>query len=443
MGVIASGRFKRYFYKLKSANTFQVNIYLSPYKSVKLSQKLRQFTFGNNTNIKPLLTRINAVSFTASIILDKSGRFLMNRIKTTQLISIPLIGLLGCASTPPAPKDTSALNETSVVKAKIALNGLIVPDLSGKQVTYTRSDRRHVSSKQKFDSFFMRWANNDSGEITRIDKNIVWHLNHDDKKYRECTLSGCQGTGETGLWDRMNSEQNSQSSEQQGEYESYEEKSCQVTLKSNQFDIKETGKTRTISEFKVKEYVIDWKIEFEDENKNVDLSQVNFVFWNTDPTQAMKSEWKTHIEFSKNKIKAMNDNPFVNLLGDEGYQAISTFMGDVENNDAAKFKQISKKLNNIKGYPISLKLEWFQKNEACQPEKVASKDEGIDLSNGISGAAKSLFGGFVSKKKDNLMKSWMKEPMVRYVYEIQSVQQKPVHDSKFNVPANYELTDRQ
>ena len=149
-----------------------------------------------------------------------------------------------------------------------------------------------------------------------------------------------------------------------------------------------------------------------------------------------------------NYLDAVGDNnPLVRLLGREGYKAISAFSGDVEKSDPSQFNSITKKLSTIEGYPLSIKLEWFQNSEACAVVKKKRSDEAIDLSQGIGNAASTFFGNMIKdgadKVVDDVVADWKKEARVRYIYEVTSVSEKMIKDTTFEVPNDYTLEDRQ
>lgn len=358
----------------------------------------------------------------------------MNAIKNIFVVGCSL-AVAACAT---KIIDNTPKNKTSVLTAEYAINGLYAPDLHGKQTVYTRSDKRRLDEQVEFDSFIMRWANYNVSDIFRIDQKLLWSLDHDKETYRECPIAGCASPF-AALMDEPKEENKEES------YESYEERGCQVSLAKNDFKVTATGKDRVIAGLDSQEYTVNWTTEFKDPAGKIDKNVVQFVFWTTTPTAEMNEAWKIQREATDNYLNAIgDDNALLKLLGKDGFKAISAFSGDIEKTDSEKFNTFTRELGKIKGYPLSIKLEWFQKNEAC---KVAEKQSGglggLDFSGGLGGAAQSLAGGFLSGQKDKLLESWEKDARVRYIYEVKSVSQQLVHDSKFDVPANYKLMDRQ
>jgi hypothetical protein len=359
---------------------------------------------------------------------------------TRTITTLALSSALAACSTPQI--DNTPKHLTSVVKVKSTINGLYFPDNKGTQTVYTRENMRAIDQSAEFDSFYMRWANYDKTNIFRMGDNLLLEINHNKESYRECPLNGC-----TDAFAKL-MEKSQSTSDDEEEYETYEEKGCNVTLDKNDFDVIATNKTRTISGLQAKEYKASWTTEFKDMQGRVDQNLVQFVFWTTTPTAEMQSAWKVYQKATDNYLNTVGDNnPLVRVLGKDGYKAISAFSGDVEKTDTTQFNKITQKIATIQGYPLSIKLEWFQKNEACPAPKNKRANEEIDLSKGIGSAASTFFGNIIKDGADKVVDSvaddWKKEARVRYIYEVTSVSEEMINDSAFEVPKDYTLEDRQ
>lgn len=345
--------------------------------------------------------------------------------------------LAACAN---QPIDNSPANPTSVLKANVAINGLYVPDFGGKQTVYTRSDKRRIDNKVEFDSFIMRWANSDESNIFRVDKKLFWLIDHDQESYQECPVSGCANLS----WlEQLNKDSADDEQDDSEDYESYEDLGCSVQLSSNDFDVKATGNKRVISGFNSNEYTVKWKTEFADKDGKKDTNLLQFVFWTTDPTAQMNSAWKVNRAFQEAYTKDAENDLLMQLLGKEGYMAIAAFSGDVKKTDEKQYNGFIKALNKIEGYPLSIKLEWFQKSEACLAQRSPQKSQSMDFSSGLEGAAMGAMSNFLEQQKDKIVAEWKKDALVRYIYEVTYVSEDMVKDSAFNVPYGYKLSNRQ
>jgi len=323
----------------------------------------------------------------------------------------------------------------AVINAEYTINGQYVPTLNGKQIVHTVADKRNIHDDVKFSNILMRWANYDKAMIARIDLNKRYEVDYDDKEYSECTLSGCDNLS---LFDQLKSKD---SSDEQDEYQGYDELGCQVNMTKNDFSVNKTGNSRTINGFDTIEYKVLWTTEYKDTKGMVDLNEVSFDFWTTDVSKPMNQVFKVHGDFQDGYYKTASQNPLMRLIGENGYKAIAAFTGDMDNQEHQFSGQIGRKLSSIKGYPISIKLEWTQKSEACQEEKSAT--DNLDMTGGLESVGKQLLSNLMKKGKDTLVDAWKQKPLVRYVYEIKSVEMANFKESVFSPPAGFNLVNRQ
>ncbi len=355
-------------------------------------------------------------------------------MKNSIILPLSTVVILGCAS---QTIDNSPKVNSAVVKAEFSVNGQILPDFTGNQIVYTVADKRSIRDTIKFDSFVMRWANSDEADIARIDLNKAYKVNYKGEKYSECPLDGCT---EVSFFDQFKQEEGA---ETEDDYQNYDELGCRVDMVANDFDVTKTGQTRKLNGFDVQQYTVMWRVEYQDQTGNKDLNEISFDFWTTDVNQKLNELWKVHGEFQDGIAKKAASDPLVGLLGENGYKALAAFTGDLDNQQFQFDGEIGRKLATIKGYPISIKLEWVRKSEACQQEKSAIANNSLDMSNGIEGVGKQLLGNLAKKGSDKLLENWKKEPLVRYVYEIKSATLEDVHSSVFEVPTGFTLINRQ
>jgi len=349
-------------------------------------------------------------------------------MKQSFSLTLVALAITGCASN--KAQDTTPSNPTSVLTAEYSVNGLYVPDYTGKQTVLTRESNRVIRETTKFDNWLMRVANSDTSRIADLPKGKSYDLDHDDETYRECPIKGCNDISFTGsIFEKDNESE---------EYQTYDEVGCEVDLKENSFNVSKTGKSRVINGFATEQYIVNWTTRYQDETGAEDNNIVTFDFWTTAPNAQTNRALQEHEAFQNNYLKAIgDDNALINLLGTDGYKAIAGFTGDISNEDNQFGGEIGQKLGTIKGYPISIKLEWKQQLKAC---KTARKP--IDYSAGLEEVGSQILGNIMDKGKEMVLDHWREEPVVRYVYEIKSVENKSVKDSKFMVPKDFTLRDR-
>lgn len=353
-------------------------------------------------------------------------------------LTIAVVLLAGCASKP-EKIDTTPKNPTVVLKASGVVSGMILPDSTFEQLVYTRNDKRRISDKHKYDSWvagkLLGGGNNTI--IYRMDKNLSWTLF--DKKYLECPLSGCN-TDILALFAGEEEE------EEEFQYDPAEDTGCQMSPSENKFTVTETGKTRIISGYETKEHHAIWQVEYKDENGRKDTSTLKIVFWNTVPTAAIEEVWKINEEATRAYRKGVqkDNNPLSLLLSDEIFDALSAFSGDTSKQKEWN-NSVSQKLATAKGYPISIKVDWYLDKKACPEEaQVAekAKKKGFNWSDPM-GSLQDSVEGLAAKKVKSMFVPNPNEPIFHYIYEVNSVAIKPVHDSVFEIPAGYTLSTRE
>ena len=347
--------------------------------------------------------------------------------------------------------DNSPKNPTAVIKAKGTLNGVMFPDSTFKQVSYTRKDRRAIFNDREFDAWMSRqfMGDTDNKEIFRLDKNLRWNLFDlkKEKKYIECPLGGCSISSLI-EFDKMRdtSEENTFDYEPGENYSAESDaEMCSTKITKNSFKVKATGKQRTISGYSTKEYRADWIVEYKDSKGRKDTNKLIMVFWNTEPNRNMKKVWAINEKATQAYRRKVNNetNSLSRLIPDDIFVSLSAFSGDTAKSNKKWKNSISREMAKAKGYPMSIKVEWYLDRKACI-EKTAEvkKDKGFDWSNplgSIKDSASDMVGGSVKKMflpKPN-------EPVFRYVYQVTDVEVVPVHDSVFEIPSGFTLVTRE
>lgn len=352
-----------------------------------------------------------------------------------------LAALSACSASKQTIEDTTPLNKAVVINAKGTVNGYVFPDYAFTQSVHTETEKRVIAMDGQYDSWMSRKMFGDLKDtvIFRIDKNLRWVLlqQNDEKKYMECPLGGCNFS----ILAQFDKNQDN-NNEDQFDYKPDEASECKLSLTKNTFSVKATGQKRQIAGYATREYKGTWLMEYKDDKGNIDRNTLNLVFWNTEPTATMNEAWKIHGEATKAylaKVKQGN-NPMAKYLPDSIFMALSAFSGDTSKNDQKWTNDITRELAKAEGYPMSIKTEWYLDRKAClqaQPEKKA-----LDWSNPLE-AMKKTASDYAGKQAKKMFMPNPKEPIFRYIYDVTSVDIKPVHDSVFEVPAGFKLVTRE
>jgi hypothetical protein len=351
----------------------------------------------------------------------------MKRIGITVALSL---GIIGCA-TAPVP-DTTPKHPTLVEQSEFVLDAQILPTSRGTETTFTRADRQRHDETYTFDNWFMKklLGEGKTSQITRIDKNLIWQLDPENKQYNECQLTGCALSGLDFL------KQNKGQSQPKEAPEPKEQDSCPLTIVKNKFSVKATGENRVINGFDTTKYLVSWNYEAKDKLNRKNKSTITFDIWNTQSNKKLLELMQVKKEYNEALLAKLGN----------GKATLKTLVpGSVFKVLEPVLKPYLKQFKKIKGYPISTKLEWYASNKACVDAEEAkpAQNDSPDVSNWIGGFVSGLASSLMQKKVEEKMTPDASKPILRYIQDVKSIQIKPVHDSVFQVPADYKLVNRQ
>lgn len=345
--------------------------------------------------------------------------------------------LIGCASETKVV-DNTPQNPTAVIQAEYVINGYLLPDATGKQTVYTRGDRRRIDQKIEYDSWVSStfFGDGEMTDIARLDKNLLWLVNVEDKNYVECPIKGCApnimsmlGAPETG-------------DEPPAEEAKADPNVCTLEMKKHKFTVEATGDTRELNGFQVEKYDVNWRAEFADKENRINKNNLHMELWTTQPTDSMQQAWKIHGQFQEGYMDAMgmNDNPLGKFVGQQVYMALAAFTGDTSKEGKQYKTSAGNEMAKIKGYPVSIKMELFSDSKACPRPKEEKKAE-FDVNDPMK-SAQDMLGGFFSKKAKEYVEPKEGDPIFRYIYEVKAVNLNQERDSTFEVPAGFKMMDR-
>lgn len=352
-------------------------------------------------------------------------------MKSIYVIAVAIFSILmvGCGSQP-VVVDNTPLTPTNVFTADFSVQSILLPDSTGVQKVYTRSDRRRIDTNVKFDSWISRsvFGSPDRSLIGRTDQNLSWHLNNNKKTYSECGLSSC-GDGD-GLFD----------SKENSDEEYYEpfDGVCETTMSDYGLNIEPLAKGRDINGFSADQYKATWFLTMEDSAGLKDKHELVMDFWVTEPNADMKAGWEMNGQFQENLLTRVeeDEDPLIRFIGADLYKVVAAVTGDIAKDGRAG------ELSEIQGFPVSIKLEWLTEANTCPDvSSTAEESESIDYLD-PKAALNKLAGGFLKKKVEQKFRPTFDEPIFRYIYDVTSSQIMDVRDSTFEVPENYRLIDR-
>lgn len=263
-----------------------------------------------------------------------------------------------------------------------------------------------------------RFRHGDNGSqsvnIMRVDQNLIFDLNPDDKTYTEHPLY-------------QPSEEESSASAQAGGGNSKQQNETKVT--KNEFTVKTTGQKKSINGFDTSEYLITWDVEtVNTKTGEKGKSLMTTDLWTAEGAKLEKAR-EEELTYSKAYLKLMKlpTNPDELKLYGFGVGPESVSVDDS--------KAFFAKLRTIKGYPISVDVTW-KASDNGQKNGGSSGGEQEQGVQGLGSALGSLFGS--QKKADDSGKSsdGMATIFTSHT-EVKSIDIGALPASLFEVPTDY------
>ena len=282
--------------------------------------------------------------------------------------------------------------------------------------------KKKEDSSTKFTGKFLgKFAGKkESSMIYRIDKDLIWDLDHSKKTYQERPISLPEGQGIP---------EGSGTRGEEPMEASKEGEEPEVRIVKNEFSVEKTGEKKTINGFPCEKYVLTWILETENvETKERSRNRMTTELWNTPKDKKIKTLIKEETAFSQAYLKKLG----IDFTPGEMKQFGLSMLGSVAASTGADLK---KEMSKIKGYPIVSSVKWEAESDKAKKEidEEAPEDEGMDLSEGLGG-----FGSFLKKKMKGSKKEEKEaKPLFESYTEIKSIDVSELSDTYFNVPEGY------
>lgn len=303
-----------------------------------------------------------------------------------------------------------------------------------QQKEYIKGIKKREDSTMKFTGAVLgRLAGEQStSAVYRIDKDLIWDINHPKKSYTERPIFMPAGKVPSTAED-------TKKAGREGEKEE------EVRIIRNEFNVEATGKKKTINNFPCEQYILTWLVEMENvKTKERSTNQMTTDLWNTTEDARIRTLEKEESEFNRAYMKKLGIEMTQQDIQKFGLTMLGSAMGDAADS-------LKKEMSKIKGYPIVTSVRWEaradektgaqQKPEARKKqEKEKEGDEDTDISEGLGG----ILGGFMKKKMTEKQKEKNAredekgtKPLFESYFEIKGIDTSTLADSLFDVPAGY------
>ena len=262
-----------------------------------------------------------------------------------------------------------------------------------------------------------RFKHGDKGSqsinIMRVDQNLLYSLDPDDKTYSQRALN----------------EPPKQDKPQSGEANGQQKQDNDTKITKNEFTVKATGQKKNINGFDTGEYLITWDVETENtKTGEKGKSLMTTDLWTADDSKLGKAR-DEELAYTKAYLKLLNEPTNPDELKLYGF---GVGPGSVTTSDSKAFFD---KLRTIKGFPVSVDVTW-KANDTGQQNGGQSGGNQQGNPQDLSKALGSLFG---SKKDDDSSAKSSDGMTVIFTShtEIKSVDTGSLDSSLFEVPAGY------
>jgi hypothetical protein len=325
-----------------------------------------------------------------------------------KLLTFAAAGLAACAGAPQPELDNSPANPTAVLETRVSSSGIggAFP-FETTQKRYVRHNmRRDESRTQGTGTFTAVFVTALSGEgdttIARLDRKLLWILNHGKREYTECPLHGCPPAA-------VKPEERAA--------EEAKKPDCTMRLTKSSFDVKPTGQKRNINGFDTDQHEVVWLVTVQDQAKRTTTSTLSIDVWTSPVTAEMRQainveqafERAYHASAPRARPAAAADRSKRQLLPPEVSRMMLGYLSSLSPADRAALIRASRQLESIKGQPISTRIDWRLEGNACAPQEGAR-----DTS----------------------------KPLLSFTIEVKSLKVEPVRDSVFTVPPSYKLASQ-
>ncbi|GAA5183618.1 hypothetical protein GCM10025771_35630 [Niveibacterium umoris] len=309
----------------------------------------------------------------------------------------------------------------------MSIDGRMMPVMHGQQTVATRADMRRTDSQFQFDNWLFRQLAGDgrSADIIRLDRSLVWTLHPAKRSYRECALSGCGSA--------MKPEPEKQPKDKEKPREPSEAK-CPLTVKSNEFSVLASGEKKRINTFDTEQFLLKWKLEMQDPQKQVARNEVVLELWTTPENGQIRDVKRINESFEQRWRSATRpaEHPFGRYVPPDVVASMASLIRGAGTKSFAKWANDMKKIH---GYPILTKMSWSASGNVCSDQRGDAKASASSTPTSVGGLLGGLIAGQATSEMADRASSGA---LLTFTHEVQTIAVKPVADTSFLPPPDYQ-----
>ncbi len=358
-------------------------------------------------------------------------------MRTRIVLTMAAAIMAACSSQPlqsttdDSPSQPTAVFETLVSSSGIA--GFLPFETTDKRYVRANMLREEHSLKGTgtFSGFLVtKMAGDSDTGISRLDRDVRWSINNSKKEYTECPVHGCPTP--------QRKESKPEPAERQPQQKG--EKGCVMRIASSKLDVKATGQKRVLNGFNTEQYQVAWVLRMQDDAKRTTTSKVNFDVWTTPVSaqmrQAIDSEaayYRAYLASAPRASAPRGKMDRAEVMPPEVVQMMTSYLRNLSARDRENLTGALRELSQIKGHPISTKIEWRLDGNACESKK------GADTASTSQQGTAGLLSGVAGLMGSSSAKDDAAKPVLDFTIEVKAFGMQQVHDSMFVVPSGYSL----
>ena len=357
-------------------------------------------------------------------------------------LGLALGATLGGCAKPPPPDDSPFVRSATIV-SKVTNGGLKGQfATAGTRTERTVADMRRVDDASRFTGSVMGriGGEREVSEILRLDRDVLWRLDHRAETWQECPLEGCPS-----YLERLGAGE--QTFEEDEELEG-----CTVELAESELSMAPTGERRTVNGFDALQHRFLWRTVHADPDGRRTRNELTSEVWTTEPEGELAEAIAMEAAFDANYRRALGDTYPRNLVlafPREALEAVQKYLIEtLPEPEAERLYARLRALEPIEGFPVSRSIRWQATGGgscAAPPEPDEGDEDALDTGSVgglLASIGKTLLKQEAEKKREEKVRELALEPVLSYVETVESVTVEDVRESALRVPADYALVER-
>ncbi|MFB0508973.1 MAG: hypothetical protein ACETVX_00590 [bacterium] len=258
--------------------------------------------------------------------------------------------------------------------------------------------------------------------VTRLDKGVIWNINHNEKTYLELPIAFLEMPSEQPAMKEQKKEK------EKSEYE----------IVKSEFSVKNTGNKKSINNFPCGEYVANWVLELmKIETKEKTRSTMTINLWTTPKTDVIKGLEKQENEFNKQLFDKMGMKISPDEMKRFGTEFITSMFTMKQDDVNKKMVNLKEEMQKIEGYPIVTEISWTIEGDTlkAKEEEESQEEAETEMPSGLG----KMLAKPMAPKKGEKKEPGKAEPAFYSYNEVKSIKLSEVPEKNFEVPEGYNL----